>query len=64
MVKEVKKRRVVPGARPPVAVFFVSRQVEVELQFMSVDPGEYNVSCRTIDANGIAQPMPRPFRKS
>jgi hypothetical protein len=28
------------------------------------DPGEYDLRCRTIDANGIAQPMPRPFRKS
>ena len=29
-----------------------------------VAPGVYDVYCRTIDANGIAQPMPRPFRKS
>jgi DMSO/TMAO reductase YedYZ molybdopterin-dependent catalytic subunit len=27
-------------------------------------PGEYDLCCRTIDANGIAQPMPRPFQKS
>ncbi|MEO2048760.1 MAG: molybdopterin-dependent oxidoreductase [Pirellulales bacterium] len=26
--------------------------------------GEYTLRCRTIDGNGIAQPMPRPFRKS
>ncbi len=26
--------------------------------------GEYDLRCRTIDANGIAQPMPRPFPKS
>ncbi len=26
--------------------------------------GEYTLRCRTIDDNGIAQPMPRPFRKS
>ena len=26
--------------------------------------GKYEVRCRTIDANGIAQPMPRPFDKS
>ncbi|MFY9254002.1 MAG: molybdopterin-dependent oxidoreductase [Fuerstiella sp.] len=26
--------------------------------------GEYIVRCRTIDRNGAAQPMPRPFRKS
>ncbi len=27
-------------------------------------PGRYQVRCRTIDANGTAQPMPRPFLKS
>ncbi|MHC4703588.1 MAG: molybdopterin-dependent oxidoreductase [Planctomycetota bacterium] len=27
-------------------------------------PGKYDLRCRTIDANGIAQPMPRPFPKS
>lgn len=26
--------------------------------------GKYDLRCRTIDANGIAQPMPRPFPKS
>ncbi len=26
--------------------------------------GEYVLRCRTIDSNGAAQPMPRPFRKS
>jgi DMSO/TMAO reductase YedYZ molybdopterin-dependent catalytic subunit len=29
-----------------------------------VQPGKYDVYCRTLDAKGIAQPMPRPFRKS
>jgi DMSO/TMAO reductase YedYZ molybdopterin-dependent catalytic subunit len=27
-------------------------------------PGEYELCCRTIDDNGIAQPLPRPLRKS
>jgi len=27
-------------------------------------PGDYKLCCRTIDANGVAQPMPRPFPKS
>jgi DMSO/TMAO reductase YedYZ molybdopterin-dependent catalytic subunit len=27
-------------------------------------PGKYDLRCRTIDANGITQPMPRPFPKS
>ena len=26
--------------------------------------GKYDMRCRTIDAKGIAQPLPRPFRKS
>ncbi|MHC4463930.1 MAG: molybdopterin-dependent oxidoreductase [Planctomycetota bacterium] len=30
----------------------------------AVRPGRYDLRCRTIDANGIAQPMPRPFPKS
>jgi len=29
-----------------------------------VAPGKYDLRCRTIDAAGIAQPMPRPFLKS
>ena len=29
-----------------------------------IEPGEYTVYCRTIDDKGIAQPLPRPFRKS
>ncbi len=29
-----------------------------------VPAGKYELRCRTIDANGIAQPMPRPFQKS
>jgi DMSO/TMAO reductase YedYZ molybdopterin-dependent catalytic subunit len=27
-------------------------------------PGQYDLRCRTIDANSVAQPMPRPFPKS
>ena len=26
--------------------------------------GDYDLRCRTIDANGVAQPLPRPFQKS
>jgi len=29
-----------------------------------VSAGEYTIRCRSIDRNGIAQPLPRPFRKS
>ncbi|MEJ2701941.1 MAG: molybdopterin-dependent oxidoreductase [Sedimentisphaerales bacterium] len=31
---------------------------------MAASPGQYDLRCRTIDANGVAQPMPRPFLKS
>jgi hypothetical protein len=27
-------------------------------------PGKYELRCRAVDANGIPQPMPRPFQKS
>jgi len=27
-------------------------------------PGRYDLRCRTIDTNGIAQTMPRPFPES
>jgi hypothetical protein len=29
-----------------------------------VAAGEYELRCRSIDLNGVAQPMPRPFPKS
>ncbi len=29
-----------------------------------IAPGKYHLRCRTIDANDVAQPMPRPFAKS
>jgi hypothetical protein len=30
----------------------------------NLGPGRYELRCRTIDANGLAQPMPRPLPKS
>lgn len=30
----------------------------------AMKPGEYTLRCRSIDAKGQAQPMPRPFKKS
>jgi hypothetical protein len=27
-------------------------------------PGSYDLCCRTIDANGITQPMPRPLPRT
>jgi DMSO/TMAO reductase YedYZ molybdopterin-dependent catalytic subunit len=29
----------------------------------NLEPGSYDLRCRSIDQNGIAQPMPRPFAK-
>ena len=29
-----------------------------------IPPGKYNLYCRALDDKGIAQPMPRPFRKT
>ena len=29
-----------------------------------LEPGKYVLRCRTVDGNGVAQPMPRPFKKS
>jgi Oxidoreductase molybdopterin binding domain len=31
---------------------------------LQLDAGKYVLRCRTIDSNGLAQPMPRPFMKS
>jgi DMSO/TMAO reductase YedYZ molybdopterin-dependent catalytic subunit len=33
-------------------------------QLDNLRPGKYDLRCRTIDANGLAQPLPRPFLKS
>lgn len=30
----------------------------------ALKPGKYDLRCRSIDQNGIAQPMPRPYKKS
>jgi len=30
----------------------------------NVEPGKYELRCRTIDNRGVAQPLPRPFAKS
>jgi len=29
-----------------------------------VAPGRYELRCRAVDLNGIAQPLPRPFGRS
>ena len=37
--------------------------VHWEATLDALTPGEYELRCRSIDRNGIAQPMPRPFAK-
>jgi hypothetical protein len=32
-------------------------------ELVGLAPGAYDLRCRSIDHNGIAQPMPRPFAK-
>ena len=44
----------------PLRYTVVHWQAEIE----GVEAGTYNLRCRTIDLNGIEQPMPRPFAKS
>jgi DMSO/TMAO reductase YedYZ molybdopterin-dependent catalytic subunit len=44
----------------PVRYTFVRWRAELP----ALHVGEYELRCRTIDTNGIAQPMPRPFAKS
>ena len=65
-----------PGGKLPAGVRFFDRNGRPEHWPMrytlahwatllkGLVPGSYDVRCRTIDQNGIAQPMPRPFRKS
>jgi DMSO/TMAO reductase YedYZ molybdopterin-dependent catalytic subunit len=37
--------------------------VHWQAQLDGLSPGEYELRCRSIDRNGVAQPMPRPFAK-
>ena len=32
--------------------------------YTNLEPGDYVFRCRTVDNKGIAQPLPRPFKKS
>jgi len=35
-----------------------------KIELPGLSEGQYRLRCRSIDENGVAQPMPRPFRKS
>jgi len=66
-----------PGGKLPPGVLGFSVGVRVPLQWpmpnsivhwravlANLAPGRYELRCRSIDANGAAQPMPRPLPKS
>jgi DMSO/TMAO reductase YedYZ molybdopterin-dependent catalytic subunit len=65
-----------PGGKLPTDVLFfdkTGRPKQWPLRYTiahwatllkGVAPGAYDVYCRTIDLKGIAQPLPRPFKKS
>src|SRR5262249_24612500 len=38
--------------------------VDLTASLSGLAPGSYTLRCRSVDQNGIAQPMPRPFAKS
>jgi hypothetical protein len=35
-----------------------------QVPMQELEAGKYTISCRTVDGNGLPQPMPRPFSKS
>jgi hypothetical protein len=65
-----------PGGKLPPDVQFFTKEGKPEHWPMrdtiahwatllkDIPPGKYNLYCRSLDDKGIAQPMPRPFRKS
>jgi DMSO/TMAO reductase YedYZ molybdopterin-dependent catalytic subunit len=57
-------RQVDPASGRPHAWPMRSTIAHWAVLLEDVPAGRYHLRCRTIDANGIAQPMPRPFLKS
>jgi DMSO/TMAO reductase YedYZ molybdopterin-dependent catalytic subunit len=66
-----------PGGKLPEGTFGfdakTGKPVEWPMKYTNVlwaallpglEPGSYDLGCRTIDGNGIAQPMPRPFLRT
>ena len=62
-----------PGARPAVPLQFDGQTprswplrytvVHWAAELPPLPPGGYDLRCRSVDQNGIAQPLPRPFAK-
>jgi DMSO/TMAO reductase YedYZ molybdopterin-dependent catalytic subunit len=57
-------RQVDPATGKPLAWPLRNTIVHWAALLADVPPGKYQLRCRTIDASGAAQPMPRPFPKS
>lgn len=59
--------KTVGHGKPPPSELPEARRREVGLApatLSGLAPGRYDLRCRTIDANGAAQPMPRPLPKA
>jgi len=57
-------RQIDPVTGKPLAWPLRNTIVHWAALLTDVPPGKYQLCCRTIDASGAAQPMPRPFPKS
>jgi len=57
-------RQVDPATGKPLAWPLRGALVHWAALLPGVAPGKYQLRCRTVDASGAAQPMPRPFPKS
>jgi len=57
-------RQIDPANGKPLAWPLRDTIVHWAALLTDITPGKYDLRCRTIDAAGIAQPMPRPFLKS
>jgi len=57
-------RQIDPATGKPLVWPFRDTIVHWAALLTDIAPGKYDLRCRTIDAAGSAQPMPRPFLKS
>lgn len=53
-----------PATQQPSAWPMQYSQAHWAVLIPAIPAGKYHLRCRTIDANNVAQPMPRPFAKS
>lgn len=57
-------RQIDPQTKEPLTWPLRDTIVHWAVLLTDLSPGSYTLRCRTIDANDIAQPLPRPFPKS